>query len=132
VLEQRVQERTHDLTDAWTSLRESEVQLIQSEKMSSLGQMIAGVAHEINTPLAYVRSSLETVSDRLGDIADLVRHSGSMLAALAAPEPDADTLSDSFAALSVLTSSFSDNAIPEELQQLASDSMYGLDQIRNR
>lgn len=128
-LEQRVQDRTLELGDALISLRESEAQLIQSEKMSSLGQMIAGVVHEINTPLAYVRSSLETVGDQLEEVSDLVRHSSFMLSAMSAPEPDPEQLSASFAALSALTSSFADHSIAEELRQLAKDSLHGLDQI---
>ena len=66
-LERRVQERTRELSEALQHLKESESQLIQSEKMSSLGQMVAGVAHEINTPLAYVKNSLGTVADKLPD-----------------------------------------------------------------
>ncbi|ACF13361.1 histidine kinase [Chloroherpeton thalassium ATCC 35110] len=50
-LEQLVEQRTQELRDSHT-------QLIQSEKMSSLGQMVAGLAHEINTPLAFVQSNV--------------------------------------------------------------------------
>jgi signal transduction histidine kinase len=67
-LEHRVQERTRELSDALRHLKESETQLIQSEKMSSLGQMVAGVAHEINTPLAYVKNSLGTVAEKLPEL----------------------------------------------------------------
>ena len=65
LLEHRVKERTRELRQALENLKEQETLLIQSEKMSSLGQMVAGVAHEVNTPLAYVRSSLESVSGRM-------------------------------------------------------------------
>src|SRR5207237_729564 len=55
-LEHRVSERTRDLSQAMEQLKESEAQLVQTEKMSSLGQLVAGVVHEINTPLAYVKN----------------------------------------------------------------------------
>jgi signal transduction histidine kinase len=56
-LEARVAERTRELSDTLARLKESETMLIQSEKMASLGQMVAGIAHEVNTPLAYVKAS---------------------------------------------------------------------------
>jgi two-component system, NtrC family, sensor kinase len=128
-LEQRVRERTGELQHALVSLRESEVQLIQSEKMSSLGQMIAGVAHEINTPLAYVRSSLETVGDHLADVDQLVRQTSSMLGAISSGQDQVDKSSIPLATLSALTSNFMDNAIPDELAKIMGDSIHGLDQI---
>src|SRR6185436_7551136 len=119
--ELRVQDRTRELTNTLKSLRESEVQLIQSEKMASLGQMVAGVAHEINTPLAYVRSSLETVNDQLAEVETLVEHSSSMLSAMSAAEPDPEKLAASFASLLALTSSFTDHGIVAELRTLSKD-----------
>ncbi|MFP5306470.1 MAG: sensor histidine kinase, partial [Gammaproteobacteria bacterium] len=64
-LEQQVEERTQDLKKALEDLRMQQAQLIQSEKMASLGQMVAGVAHEINTPLGYARANVETVRETL-------------------------------------------------------------------
>jgi two-component system NtrC family sensor kinase len=64
-LEHRVVARTADLEKALRQLKESEAALVQSEKMSSLGQLVAGVAHEINTPLAYVKNSMAVVRERL-------------------------------------------------------------------
>ena len=53
VLENKVEERTHEL-------RENQTLLIQSEKMAALGQLIAGIAHEINTPVGALRSNNDT------------------------------------------------------------------------
>jgi len=72
-LEQRVQERTQalrssetqlkqkaeDLQATLTELQQTQIQLIESEKMSSLGQMVAGIAHEINNPVGFIHSNLQ-------------------------------------------------------------------------
>ncbi len=62
-LEGIVAERTRDLSSALEDLRLQQAQLIQSEKMASLGQMVAGVAHEINTPLGYANSNVSIVRE---------------------------------------------------------------------
>lgn len=74
-LEQRVQERTANLQDAvdelhntLTDLRNTQGQLIESEKLSSLGGMVAGVAHEINTPLGLCITTHSFISDALKNI----------------------------------------------------------------
>src|SRR4028119_1391451 len=56
-LEERVQERTEELTAALHQLKHTQTQLIQTEKMSSLGNMVAGVAHEINNPVNFIHRS---------------------------------------------------------------------------
>ena len=65
-LEQRVTERTNELAGTLTDLKESQVQLVQAEKMSSLGQLVAGISHEINTPLLYLANNAELLQERVG------------------------------------------------------------------
>ncbi|WP_008313418.1 ATP-binding protein [Leptolyngbya sp. PCC 6406] len=57
-LEQRVDERTQALSTALDSLKAAQESLVQSEKMAALGQLVAGVAHEINTPMGAIRASI--------------------------------------------------------------------------
>jgi two-component system NtrC family sensor kinase len=57
-LEELVHSRTEKLLQATRELEERQVQLIQAEKLASLGQMAAGVAHEISSPVGYVMSNL--------------------------------------------------------------------------
>ncbi len=52
--------------------RQTEVQLMQSEKMSSLGQMVAGVAHEINTPLGFVKGNLQLLMEAQSEVQRLI------------------------------------------------------------
>ena len=72
LLENKVKERTQALSDknaelenANKHLKETQQQLLQAEKMASVGQLAAGVAHEINNPIGFVSSNLSTLKDYL-------------------------------------------------------------------
>lgn len=83
-LDKKVKLRTSELTAmnaelgrALANLRETQAQLILSERMAGLGVLVAGVAHEINSPTAAIRGSCE----RLGTLIACVGHHGALLAA---------------------------------------------------
>ncbi len=60
------------LETALNRLEETQAHMLQSEKMASIGQLAAGVAHEINNPTGFVSSNLKTLSDYQDDIAELI------------------------------------------------------------
>jgi signal transduction histidine kinase len=129
-LEHRVEERTAELSKALKDLKESEAQLIQSEKMASLGQMVAGVAHEINTPLAYVRSSLETVEAQLlAVMSPFAEESTRLLEMMRSGQATEEEVATQFAAACALLDSDPPTAALEDATKLVHDGVFGVDQI---
>ncbi|MCL4799927.1 MAG: hypothetical protein KJ025_10100 [Burkholderiales bacterium] len=128
-LERRVAERTRELSDALTQLKEQEALLIQSEKMSSLGQMVAGVAHEVNTPLAYVKASLDTVSGRMPLLAELAAGAERLLELLRSDSSSEAELSAQFARVSGLIEEANRRGTLDELRTLVKDGLHGIGQI---
>ncbi|MCZ4408242.1 ATP-binding protein [Cryomorphaceae bacterium 1068] len=79
VLEEKVSERTADLENtnsklntAISELKETQSQLVQAEKMASLGQLTAGVAHEINNPINFVSANIQPLRYDVKDILDVL------------------------------------------------------------
>lgn len=73
-LEKMVDERTAELKKTLAHLQNTQSQLLQSEKMASIGQLAAGVAHEINNPVGFVKSNLGTMNEYRKDLMRLVDH----------------------------------------------------------
>ena len=78
-LEQLVEQRTHEFKQASEALqreiderKQLESQLVQSEKLASLGQLAAGVAHEINNPIGFISSNLGTLEGYFSKLQDML------------------------------------------------------------
>ncbi len=67
-LEEQVRDRTQALSQALEELQHSHLQVIQSEKMSALGNLVAGVAHEINNPIGCVVGNVSAVEATIKDL----------------------------------------------------------------
>ncbi len=68
MLEQKVQEKTKALQEALKHQKDTQVQLIESAKMSTLGQLTAGIAHEINNPINFVSSNINPLEQDLNEL----------------------------------------------------------------
>lgn len=83
-VEKNLRDTNQKLTYTLNKLRQTQVQLIQSEKMSSLGEMVSGIAHEINNPITFISANIDHVNNYVNDLLDLLS-----LYQKYYPEPDA-------------------------------------------
>ncbi|HEX8278433.1 MAG TPA: 7TM diverse intracellular signaling domain-containing protein, partial [Segetibacter sp.] len=79
VLERKVNERTEELQHANTqvslafkNIKDTQIQLVEAEKMASLGQLTAGIAHEINNPINFVKSNIKPLQLDFADLMEVI------------------------------------------------------------
>ncbi|WP_341526889.1 ATP-binding protein [Nostoc sp. UHCC 0302] len=117
-LENRVEERTAELKTTLSELQRTQAQVVQSEKMSSLGQLVAGVAHEINNPVNFIHGNISHLNEYTQDLLRMIylyqqRHSSD--------DPEIAALADEIDL----------EFLVEDLQKMLSSMKMGTDRIRN-
>ncbi|MGS0755435.1 sensor histidine kinase [Roseateles sp. GG27B] len=112
----------HDIQQAHARLEEAQNQLLQSEKMASIGQLAAGVAHEINNPVGFVSSNLGTLRRYVEPLLELVTLYGDV--DLAGTTPALQTQLKQLQRVADL------DFIQEDLPQLLKESEEGLNRVK--
>ncbi len=120
-LEQRVAERTHSLSETLDTLRRAQDELVQSDKLASLGSLVAGVAHELNTPIGNAVLIASTLRQDMRLLEDAYQSGELRKSALEAFIADAsravDLLDQSLTQARDLVSSFKQVAIDQSSER---------------
>jgi two-component system, NtrC family, sensor kinase len=72
-LEERVEKRTAKLYETIEELKQTQLHLVQSEKMSAIGQLIAGIAHEINNPVGCIVGNIQEATNAIKDLTEYLQ-----------------------------------------------------------
>jgi signal transduction histidine kinase len=119
--EQELQQRHAELRQAYLRLNGAQEKLLQSEKMASIGQLAAGVAHEINNPIGYVHSNLGSLQEYLRSLFTLIE---AYERALRAPDPKA-----LIPEIDDIRNRFDIDFISRDLPQLMAESREGIERV---
>ena len=123
-LEERIRERTQQIQSAHAELQaelaqrnKMEIQLRHAQKMESIGQLAAGIAHEINTPTQYIGDNTRFVQDAFGDISRLVGEYGRLLSAAEAGTVTPELLGAVKSAAAAADMAYLGEEIPKAIRQ---------------
>ena len=122
---QKIAEQSRDLQRQVVQLKETRQQLVQAEKMAVIGQLAAGVAHEINTPVGFVSSNLDSLGDYLQDLSRLVKSQRECLQGLTRAG-----LQDSEIAMLQQGDAMDLDSLLPDIEQLICDCSEGAERIR--
>lgn len=128
-MEVRIAQRNLVLRKALVELKESQTQLVQSEKMASLGQMVAGVAHELNTPLGYVKNNVQLLRELSAPLFELAEAQAALADCLNDPACDEARLAIALESAAEARAKAAPELLVDDFTQLFSDTLYGLEQI---
>lgn len=128
-MEKQISQNAQDLNKAYKQLSSSQAQLVQSEKMAALGQMVAGVAHEINTPLGYVNNNVEMMREFFAQMSFMLQAHECVANTILSPNTSDVDIAESLAALDDAKVGMDFTQWCADLDSLFNDTFYGVEQI---
>lgn len=125
---QKLQKNFQALQDAHEQLKSAQTQLVHSEKMASIGQLAAGVAHEINNPVGFVLSNIDTLQEYVTAIVDVYNGYERYINAVESSNPEATDIRDEITAAK---SRHDISFILDDIEQVILDSNDGLNRVKD-
>jgi signal transduction histidine kinase len=127
-VKQKELERTIDaLNEKSNQIKSQQLQLVQAEKMSSLGQMVAGIAHEVNTPLGFVKNSLTLLSRNQQEIETLLEKQQQLAESLV--DGDAEQVDKHIAEAFDAARELHENEVLQDTRKMLDHSKIGIERI---
>jgi len=129
-MQKRLNQQVRHTALAYRKLKSSQAALVQSEKMASLGQMVAGVAHEMNTPLGYVRNNVEMLQGVFTQMNEALGQHEALAQLLTDPDADEPALGEQLGRVLTLDADLRASNMIEEASVLFGDTLFGVDQLK--
>jgi signal transduction histidine kinase len=123
-----LQEKNKELQDLLEKLRNTQAQLIQSAKMASLGQLVAGIAHELNNPISFVYSNIKRLEEYSDHISTFYHNCQALFEEIA--EGGYPQLDSHLKALKYLVKEREVDFLMEDLRDLVKETQEGADRVR--
>ena len=120
-----LEEKNKELKHTYKAIKEAHQKVLQAEKLASVGQLAAGVAHEINNPVGFVNSNLESLKDYLGTYRNLLSYYRDYMAA------DAIMKTELAEKIEQYQKSEDIDFVNDDIESLLADSIEGTTRVRD-